>query len=323
MIKIRKTLERLHHDNRAAALTEFAFALPLVLGGGLFGIETAYFTVIHMRVNQAAAHIADNASRIGDTSTIDDRKIYEDDVRDLMIGADIQLKVLDLYEHGRVIVSSLETDRDVSGEPQWLHWQRCMGKLGWYSTYGEEGDRSKLGEGMGRRGEKVSARTDEPVMFVEVAYEYQPLFSEKFIGQQYIHSFSAFTVRADRDLSQIYQRDDFAQKKPAECDIYEDLDGNSGDGTKVNEQGSIDGPGEGPGGAANDDAAPGTCHTTMKDGYHCHEEKGNGKNDNGGIGVDVGVDVGGSSGGIGVDVGTSSGGVGVGVGVGNGNDDDG
>ena len=309
MRKLRKVMQSLKYDKQAAALTEFALALPLVLGGGLFGIETAYFTVIHMRVNQAAAHIADNASRIGDTSTIDNRKIYEDDVRDLMIGADIQLKVLDLFEYGRVIVSSLETDADTRGEPQWIHWQRCMGKLGWYSTYGEQDDRSKLGEGMGRKGEKVAARSHQPVMFVEVTYEYQPLFTDKFVGQRYLHSYSAFTVRADRDLSKIYQRNDFAPEKPADCDTYEDLDGNPGDGSKVNKPGSVDGPGSDP--DYGDGASEGTCHTTKKDGYHCHENKGKDKDkdgddddeDKGGIGVEVGV-------------GASSGGIGVGIGIG-------
>ncbi len=262
---------RILQDRTAAALTEFAMVLPVLMGVGLLGLETAYYTVMHMRVQQAAAHIADNASRIGDTSTIDQRKIYEDDVRDLMIGGDIQLKALDLFEHGRVIISSLEQDRTT--ENQWLHWQRCMGKLGWYSTYGEADGPSSTVEGMGPKGRKVSATSDQPVMFVEVAYDYQPLISASFIGTHTMHAYSAFTIRADRDLSKIYQRDDYAPTDVADCDTYEDLDGNPSDGTKVNERGSVDGPGTKDPGDYGDNAGEGTCHTTKKDGYHCHEAK--------------------------------------------------
>ena len=241
MRKLTRLLSGLLWDRKAAALTEFALVLPMIMGVGLLGLETAYYTVMHMRVQQAAAHIADNASRIGDTSTIDQRKIYEDDIRDLMIGGDIQLKALDLFEHGRVIISSLEEDQ--ATKKQWLHWQRCMGRLGWYSTYGEAGGPSSTIKGMGPKGRKVSALSGQPVMFVEVAYDYQPLISASFIGTHTMHAYSAFTVRADRDLSKIYQRDDYAPTDVADCDTHEDLEGNPGDGTMINEPGQVDGPG--------------------------------------------------------------------------------
>jgi hypothetical protein len=37
----------------------------------------ANYAVVNMRVSQLTEQIADNASRIGDTSTLEDRKIYE------------------------------------------------------------------------------------------------------------------------------------------------------------------------------------------------------------------------------------------------------
>ena len=46
----------------------------------------------------------------------------------------------DLFEHGRVIISSLEVVPGSASKQQYIHWQRCMGAKEWDSTYGEEGD---------------------------------------------------------------------------------------------------------------------------------------------------------------------------------------
>lgn len=194
-------------SRRGVALTELALSLPFFLGVGLAGVEVANYAIVNMKVSQLAIQLADNASRIGDTSTLNDRKIYESDINDLLQGASIQGgKGLDFYDHGRAIVSSLEvypgtTDR------QYIHWQRCMGKKEWSSSYGVAGDGTD-GEltGMGPEGEEVVAFAGEAVIFVEVAYDYQPLISSRLIGNSTIRAISSFTVRADRDLSQIHQR---------------------------------------------------------------------------------------------------------------------
>lgn len=87
---IRKFLRRLRANTSGLALTEMALSAPFVLTGGLWGVETANFAIVNMKVSQVALHIADNAARIGDTSTLQDRKIYESDIEDLFFGAYIQ-----------------------------------------------------------------------------------------------------------------------------------------------------------------------------------------------------------------------------------------
>ena len=47
----------------------------------------------------------------------------------------------------------------------------------------------------------------ERLSTVEINYTYQPLVSEKFLGDRTIQAIASFTVRDDRDLTQIYQRD--------------------------------------------------------------------------------------------------------------------
>ncbi|HKX78769.1 MAG TPA: pilus assembly protein [Novosphingobium sp.] len=210
-------LSRLRRETAGLAMTEMALALPFLLGAGLWGVELANYGVANMRISQLAIHLADNASRIGDTSTLEQRKIYEADINDLMYGAGVQGgDRLGLFDNGRVIVSSLEVDED---ERQFIHWQRCMGKKTWASSYGDAGD--ELGDGMGPADEKVIAFDDEAVMFVEVAYNYQPLISARFVGTPTIKAIASFTVRSSRDLSQVYQRDPGSPDDVADCGTFE------------------------------------------------------------------------------------------------------
>ena len=215
MIGARTTIAQLMQGLRASrsgvVMTEFA------LSAGLWGVETANMAVTHMRVSQLTIHVADNASRIGDTSTLQDRKIYESDLNDLLLGANIQSgKQLDFFAHGRITISSLEV-RDDATNRQYIHWQRCKGKLVSAPAYGREGD--TVAVGMGPAGQEISANPGEAVIYVEAAYQYQPLVPIAFFSATTIRSTSAFIVRDDRDLTQIYQRDPSSPDAVSRCTI--------------------------------------------------------------------------------------------------------
>jgi hypothetical protein len=215
------TARRLAAARSGVAATEFAIVLPFLLGAGLMGLEVANRAVVQMQVSQLAMHIADNASRIGDTSTLQDRKIYENDINDLFRGADIQAGGrIDLFERGRVIVSSLEVVPD-SESTQYIHWQRCLGMKNHISSYGLEGDGIN-GDlpGMGPAGEEVWAFPDEAVMFVEIAYDYDSLVGESFGFSNQVTATASFTVRDDRDLTQIYQRNPDDPDPVASCTAF-------------------------------------------------------------------------------------------------------
>jgi hypothetical protein len=205
------------------AAIEFALCLPFLLGAGLMGLEVANRAIAQTQVTQLAAQIADNASRIGDTSTLQDRKIYESDIDDLLRGAAVQGgNRLDLLEHGRVIISSLEVVPGTD-DRQYIHWQRCAGKKNHVSNYGLEGDGLDGGlPGMGPPGKEVWAFPDEAVIFVEVAYDYQSLVGPRFGMGGEINSTASFTVRDDRDLTQIYQRIPADPDPVASCSTYDD-----------------------------------------------------------------------------------------------------
>lgn len=222
-MRVTVALARLAASRSGVAATEFALALPFLLGAGLMGIDVANRAIVQTEVSQLAAQIADNASRIGDTSTLEDRKIYESDIDDLLRGAELQGgDKLGLYQHGRVIVSSLEVVPGTDDQ-QYIHWQRCAGKKAHVSSYGLEGDGLGSGlAGIGPAGREVRAFKDEAVIFVEVAYDYQSIVGSRFGFGGEITSTAAFTVRDDRDLTQIYQRDPDDPAPVASCGKYDD-----------------------------------------------------------------------------------------------------
>lgn len=194
-------LRRLQRDRSGMALTEFALIMPFFLGVGLWGVELTNYSYTRERIGQLATRIADNGSRLGDYSQLQNRKVYESDVNDMLIGAGIQSGTqLDLFNNGRVIISSLEVN---SSGQQYIHWQRCLGTKRVNSSYGVQGDIRTVG--MGPTGSEVYAFDKEAVIFVEVKYDYKPLISATFVGTPTISSIATYTVRASRDLSQLFQ----------------------------------------------------------------------------------------------------------------------
>jgi hypothetical protein len=211
---------RLRRSVAGVAAVEFALSLPVMLTLGLWGAELGNLAITHMRVSQLAMQLADNGSRIGDVSMLESLRIYESDINDMMVGAKIQSGKLDLFEHGRVIISSLEVVPSTEST-QYIHWQRCMGKRTVQSAYGSEGtglDGSL--KGMGPLGEEVTAAKGDAVIFVEISYEYQPLVSSRFVPNTIISTTATFNVRDDRDLTQIYQRSTASPDTVARCNVF-------------------------------------------------------------------------------------------------------
>jgi len=192
---------RLLRNRSGVAMTEFALSLPLVTIAGMWGTELANFALVNMKVHDVAIQLADNASRIGDTTTIQNRKIYEADINDVFFGANLNGgKMLDLYNNGRVIISSLQVN---SGGKNYIAWQRCKGLKNVASSYGVQGDIKSTG--MGPTGQEVVAPSGEAVIFVEINYDYVPLVSKAFVSSRNIKAVSSFIVRDKRDLTQVYQ----------------------------------------------------------------------------------------------------------------------
>ena len=74
---------------------------------------------------------------------------------------------------------------------------------------------------MGPPGEEVWAFPGDAVIFVEIAYDYQSLIGRSFGFDPEITATAAFTVRDDRDLSQVYQRTPSRPDPVAACDAFD------------------------------------------------------------------------------------------------------
>ncbi len=196
---------------RGAVLIEFAIILPVFLIGILMGGDIAYYVIVKQQVSYIARTTADNASRIGEDNTRPIKQVSEADILDVLTGGTTQAPGLDFAKNGRIILSSLE--RNASGG-QWLHWQRCIGQLSHASTNGKQGDGAtgSAFPGMGKT--KITAPSGSAIMFVEVAYEFQPLFGQFWRSSVKITDSAAFRVREPRDLDKLYNAESVT---PAAC----------------------------------------------------------------------------------------------------------
>lgn len=189
---------KLRRNESGLAAVEFALTAPVVLAMFLAGAELTNYAIAKLRISQIALHVADNASRIGTNSLLTSPQISETQINDLLIGADLQAGALSLSTRGRVIISSLEPVANPNPTNKFrIRWQRCFGGKAHPSSYGLQGDANK--NNMGPTGQTVTAPLGGGVMFVEVAYDYRPLISARFVPSTVMKDIAAMTVRDDRD----------------------------------------------------------------------------------------------------------------------------
>ncbi len=227
--RITAFVARLRADTRAIAFIETAFTLPVLLTAGLGGLEIANLMITHTRISGVALSVADNASRIASGSNLALPQVREVDVNDVFTGANLQGGNLNIVTNGRIILSSLEVN--ASGG-QWIHWQRCYGDKQWGSRYGAEGT-GATGTGfagMGPLGSEVKGSTGNPVMFVEIFYDYQPFMFGSFVGTKRIEYSAAFTVRDARDTSNIFNPNPASTVRGCNGAAPPPDDGNNGHG---------------------------------------------------------------------------------------------
>jgi Flp pilus assembly protein TadG len=203
---LRRFAARLARDRSGLALTEFALVTPIMLTLGLYGLEAANLALVNMRISQIASNLADTTSRIGLESPLALKQIRESDINDVFQAVRLQGGTYNVTTNGRVTLSSLE--RNSSGG-QWIHWQRCVGQgrdssgAFFASTFGNAGAGATgtALAGMGPTGAEIQAPANQAVMFVEVAYTYQPLVSARLFGTPVIRTTASFIVRDIRDLT--------------------------------------------------------------------------------------------------------------------------
>ena len=205
-------------EERGVAMIELALAAPIVLAIGCYGIEIANLAIINLRINQVALALADNASRIGVRSG-NAYQLREGDINDVLQGARLMAGGTSVTTYGRITLSSLENVKQSydTVAVQRIHWQRCIGKkeTGYDSSYGTtdktSGSQDLPGyagtawpDGMGPQTAKVNAPINSGVIFVEVNYDYRPMFGTMYVAPKKLRYIASFIVRDNRDFKQIY-----------------------------------------------------------------------------------------------------------------------
>ncbi|BAV64149.1 TadE family protein [Sphingobium cloacae] len=211
--RLRDRLRRLGRDRSGLALVEFALSLPILLILTSSGLELANYVITTKRIGEIAVLIADNASRMGAQSAINNRPISEAEINDVFIGADMQGSGLNLATQSRIILSSLQQNEEGG---QWIKWQRCFGTLPHPSSYGDE-DEGRTGTsflGMGPPNSRVTAAPNSAVMVVEISYRYQRIIPLIALPLNDISEVAAFNVRDSRDLTEIYNTENVT---PSTC----------------------------------------------------------------------------------------------------------
>ena len=188
-------LRRLRQDQSGLALIEFAYSLPVLLALTLGGLEVANLAITHMKLSQLAMLVADNASRV--RASID-----EADINEIFSGAALSANGLNFAANGKIFLSDLDSNKlEAPKTGQYIRWQRCYGSGNFTSTYGttDNGKTDASLQAMGPTGNQIAATNGTAVMFVEVAYKYQPLISNSIFGEKTIRYTSAFNVRERTD----------------------------------------------------------------------------------------------------------------------------
>lgn len=193
----RRFLVALARAREGVIIIEYAFYIPILLLLGLTGAELTSYIVTRMRISQLALHLADNAARIGTGTQLQQKTINETDINDLLTGAGLQAGELNLFQRGRVIISSVENDPANAGKYR-IRWQRCRGTKSFDPTW-DNATTNQTGYGPPNR-TQVVAPTDGATMIVAVAYDYQPLVKASYIGSTEIVEVASMMVRDRRAL---------------------------------------------------------------------------------------------------------------------------
>ncbi len=235
--RIRRFSRRLRHNRSGLAMLEFALIMPFFLGFGFLTLDLTRYALIHMKVSQITLNLADNISRMGTNSQI--QQLRELDINDAFEAVRDQGAGIAFTTQGRLTLSSLENGRD----GQRIHWQRCVGLksgTGYDSSYGSATPLTTAGTttaatnigvtttGMGDSGSIVTAPAGSGVMFVEANYEYIPMFGAMFgwvSPRSKIHYVASFIVRDNRDYGNttaapILQNSTTSPAPRATCNLY-------------------------------------------------------------------------------------------------------
>ena len=196
-------IRALFQNTRATASVELLIVMPPLLFVGWAGIELTHRITTQRAVAEIDQLVADNASRAGDSTALGPMPLRESDLNDVMEGAALQGKSLNIQQKGRIILSSLQ--QDAAGR-QSIRWRRCIGMAAAGSEYSNISNTpTRDPRGIQMRGKWIKAPPREALMVAEVYYDYEPIVEVELVGygKEMLEAKAVRLVRDNRDLSGI------------------------------------------------------------------------------------------------------------------------
>jgi len=150
-------LQRLGRNSNGGAMLEFAFAMPILIGLVMGGVEFARFALVNQKMERVTSFVGDFVARA--------EALDEADFGDYFAAAQ-QLGVpFDLFSDGNIIVTSVTGQ---SSGPEVLWQQIGAGSVTQASKIGAPGDAATLPE-------NFNVDEGEGLVITEVYFDFEPL----------------------------------------------------------------------------------------------------------------------------------------------------
>ncbi|GAB6053448.1 pilus assembly protein [Magnetospira thiophila] len=173
--------EKFVADRRGVLAVEIAFAIPLLLGLILSGVEITRYVLLNQKIERTTMTVADLVSQA--------ETLTGAEVDNLFVAGDFVMEPFDINTDGQVIVSSLVGNAGGAT----VAWQRTYGGGTGGSRFGTAGGSAVLPSGF-------AIESGESVVVAEVFYDYTPMFMggdlvEGVVGNVQLYNSALFRPR--------------------------------------------------------------------------------------------------------------------------------
>ncbi|CCQ74287.1 TadE/TadG family type IV pilus assembly protein [Magnetospira sp. QH-2] len=174
-------LKRFARDVRGVLALEVAFAVPVLLGLILSGVEITRYILLNQKIERATMTVADLVSQA--------EVLTGAEVDNLFVAGDFVMEPFDVNAEGQMIVSSVVG----SGSGAVVAWQRTYGGGTGGSQFGVAGGTATLPAGF-------FVAEGESFIAAEVFYDYAPMFMgghlvEGVVGNVQLYNSAVFRPR--------------------------------------------------------------------------------------------------------------------------------
>lgn len=174
---LHRLFQALGADRRGALTVEVAFAMLVLSGLLMSGIEITRYVLLNQKIERASSSVADLVARA--------EVLAEADLADIFVASNFVVQPFDIAGQGRVIISSISVS---GGAPAEVNWQRSFGAGSGSSTFGSEDGAATLPSGF-------SLNNGESAIAVEAFYDFVPMFAPETIAATQIYRYSVLRPR--------------------------------------------------------------------------------------------------------------------------------